>query len=71
MTSITRNIMVNGQTEQTTAPHLQALLLRRGLSLQSAFACAVNNQFVPRPRWTETSLAEGDRIDIIAPITGG
>ena len=64
-------ISINGQAEQTDAPNLQALLLGRGLSLQAAFACAVNNQFVPRPRWSETPLAEGDRIDIIAPITGG
>ena len=64
-------IYVNGQPENTAAPDLQALLMARGLSLEAAFACAINNQFVPRPRWPQTVLAAGDRIDIIAPITGG
>jgi sulfur carrier protein len=50
---------------------LQALLLARGYPLQGAFACAINNSFVPRPQWPERALQSGDRIDIVTPITGG
>jgi sulfur carrier protein len=50
---------------------LQALLLARGYKLETAFACAINNTFVPRPQWPERRLINGDKIDIVTPITGG
>ncbi|MEW6694116.1 thiS: thiamine biosynthesis protein ThiS [Tepidimonas thermarum] len=34
-------------------------------------AVAVNLQFVPRAQYAHTPLHEGDRVEIIAPITGG
>jgi sulfur carrier protein len=64
-------IHINGKQYQTSATHLQELLLERGLSLSSAFACAINNTFVPRPEWPQRALSTGDRVDVIAPITGG
>jgi len=65
------NISLNGEAIETDAPTLQALLLARGYQLQGAFACAINNSFVPRPQWAERALQSGDRIDIVTPITGG
>jgi sulfur carrier protein len=65
------DIHVNGEAIQTQAAHLQALLLERGHALNSAFACAINNHFVPRRQWPERQLLDGDRVDVIAPITGG
>ena len=65
------NISLNGEAIETDAPTLQALLLARGYQLQGAFACAINNSFVPRPQWPERVLNNGDRIDIVTPITGG
>lgn len=35
------------------------------------FAAAINMRFVPNTRYRDTPLAEGDRIDVIAPVTGG
>ncbi len=35
------------------------------------FAAAVNLHFVPRAQYGQTALAEGDQIEIIAPVTGG
>ena len=35
------------------------------------FAAAVNMTFVPNTRYRDTPLREGDRIDVIAPVTGG
>lgn len=67
----TINISLNGETLQTDAPTLQALLLARGYQLQGAFACAINSSFVPRPQWPDRRLNNGDRIDIVTPITGG
>jgi sulfur carrier protein len=35
------------------------------------FAAAVNLQFVPRSQYTQRALAQGDKIELISPITGG
>ncbi len=35
------------------------------------FAVAVNLEFVPRARYEETRLQEGDRVEIVAPAAGG
>ncbi|MCJ7800136.1 MAG: sulfur carrier protein ThiS [Polaromonas sp.] len=64
-------ISLNGECIATQASTLHALLLERGYDLNSAFACAINSGFVPRPQWPERSLQGGDRIDVVTPITGG
>lgn len=64
-------LSMNGERVSTDADTLQALLLTRGYKLDTAFACAINNTFVPRPQWPERVLVNGDRIDIVTPITGG
>jgi sulfur carrier protein len=64
-------LSLNGELINAEAATLQALLLARGYKLEAAFACAINNAFVPRPLWPERVLANGDRIDIVTPITGG
>ena len=68
---MTIDVSMNGERFATQAATLQALLLARGYKLESAFACAINNTFVPRPQWPERMLQNGDRIDIVTPITGG
>ena len=65
------DISMNGERLSAEAMTLQALLLARGYKLETAFACAINNSFVPRQQWPERSLKNGDRIDIVTPITGG
>ena len=41
------------------------------VGIQPPFAAAVNLQFVPRTRHDAHLLRDGDRIELIAPITGG
>ena len=65
------DVSLNGERMAVVATTLQTLLLVRGYKLESAFACAINNTFVPRPQWPERMLANDDRIDIVTPITGG
>ena len=43
----------------------------RGYDLGAAFACALNHVFVPRHHWPQQPLRDGDRIDVITPVTGG
>ncbi|MGE8398118.1 MAG: sulfur carrier protein ThiS [Comamonas sp.] len=35
------------------------------------FAVAINTEFVPKSRYGDHLLAEGDRMEVIAPVTGG
>ena len=65
------DISLNGKRISAEAGTLQALLLARGYKLETAFACAINNTFVPRPQWPERLVENGDRIDVVTPITGG
>ena len=67
----TLEISLNGERLQTGATTLQALLLAQAYDLKSAFACAINNTFVPRQQWPERVLESGDRIEVVTPITGG
>jgi sulfur carrier protein len=67
----TFEISLNGKRIETDAANLQALLLAQAYDLKSAFACAINNTFVPRQQWPERALQSGDRIDVVTPITGG
>ena len=64
-------LSLNGERISVEAATLQGLLLARGYKLEAAFACAINNTFVPRQQWPERTLQNGDRIDIVTPITGG
>lgn len=41
------------------------------LQAQPPFAVALNLQFVPKTGYAQASLSEGDRVEIIAPVTGG
>ena len=68
---MTIDVSLNGERLNVEAATLQTLLLARGYELETAFACAINNTFVPRPQWPQRSLENGDCIDIVTPITGG
>ena len=41
------------------------------VGIQPPFAAAVNLEFVPRGQYAQRQLANGDQIELIAPITGG
>lgn len=64
-------VSLNGTPCRTSASHLQALLEQQGYDLRGAFACAVNQAFVPRSCWGATVLQPDDRVDVVTPVTGG
>lgn len=67
-----RNIRlaVNGEGVTTAARSVRALLDAREHS-GSFFAVAVNRNIVPRERWDEPLLHEGDIVEIVTPRQGG
>ena len=68
---MTIDISLNGERTSVESGTLQELLVARGYKLEAAFACAINNTFVPRAQWPERHVENGDRIDVVTPITGG
>ena len=68
---MTRRVLLNGSIVDTDVATLAELLVSQGHDLSAAMACAVNRGFVPRTQWAGRELAEGDCIDVIAPVTGG
>lgn len=71
MSDLTTEVSMNGRALQTPAVTLAELLQQQGYDAQAAMACAINRQFVPRAQWPLQRLQPGDRIDVIAPVTGG
>ncbi|KRB99548.1 thiamine biosynthesis protein ThiS [Hydrogenophaga sp. Root209] len=64
------NVFINQQPRELPAGATLADALRV-CDPPAVFAAAVNLQFVPRTAYAQQVLVEGDRIEIIAPITGG
>ena len=63
-------VTVNGEQKDIAATHVDAQLGE--LEFEGThFAIAVNYDVVPKARWAETALAEGDTVEILTPRQGG
>jgi len=63
-------VIVNGEAREITSQSVDALLGE--LDYEGAhFAIALNCDVVPKSRWAETRLKNGDEIEIITPRQGG
>jgi sulfur carrier protein len=63
-------VTVNGEQKDVAATRIDALLGE--LEFEGThFAIAVNFDVVPRGRWAETLIAEGDTVEILTPRQGG
>lgn len=63
-------LTVNGESSEVEAETVEALLVELGYD-DGLVAVAVNHDVVQRRRWSETALAEGDRVEILTPRQGG
>jgi sulfur carrier protein len=63
-------IVLNGEPREVRAPALDAALDELGFG-RATVATAVNGRFVPAPARAATVLAEGDRLEVLAPRQGG
>lgn len=66
-------ITVNGKIRDHIADlFLPALLDEAGVALGArGIAVAVNGTVVPRARWAERAVADGDAIEIVKVLQGG
>lgn len=64
------NVQVNGESREVCAADLGAALAELGFT-DSVVATALNGEFVPADARAAAVLAEGDRLEILAPMQGG
>ena len=63
-------VIINGQAREVSSRSLDALLGE--LEYEGThFAIALNYDVLPKSRWAETALNNGDEIEIITPRQGG
>ena len=60
-------VVVNGEAQEVAVGCTVGALAPD----QRGVAVAVNREIVPRSRWSEARLAEGDRIEILEAAQGG
>lgn len=70
MTQTSVNLTVNGEERVAGAGTLLDLLAELG-SRPELVAIEHNGEIVPRARFGETALADGDRIEIVQFVQGG
>ncbi|KZK94646.1 sulfur carrier protein ThiS [Pseudovibrio sp. Ad46] len=63
-------IIVNAEPRDVTNETLEDALTELEF-ISPAVATALNGRFVPREDYSETSLSEGDRLEVLAPMQGG
>lgn len=65
-------IVVNGEARDLAEDASVAdALAAAGVRAEQRVAVARNGAIVPRAAWAGTALAEGDRLEVVAPIQGG
>jgi sulfur carrier protein len=65
------SVTVNGERRQLDAPVSCAELLTRLDLAGKRVALERNGEIVPRSRFAEQRLAEGDRLEIVVAVGGG
>ena len=63
-------ILVNGASREIRAADLAGALQELGYG-GTVVATAVNGEFVPTTERQTARLADGDRIEVLAPMQGG
>jgi sulfur carrier protein len=64
-------VLVNGNTEKIAAGTTVADVVDRWAKSPTGVAVAVNESVVTRSEWPGTTLAEGDRVEIVTAVQGG
>lgn len=67
---MTMEIIINNNRTETTATNVSQLAQELALP-ERGVALAVNNKVVPRSKWAETAIAQGDGITVIKAAFGG
>ncbi len=63
-------LTVNGEERDFAAPTLAALVEQLGLK-SDRIAVELNREIIARDRWQQTTLRDGDRVEIVHFVGGG
>lgn len=64
-------IIVNGSAHDIRASSLAGALEELGVGGGAVVATALNGEFVASSARSDTLLADGDRVEVLAPMQGG
>jgi len=64
------DITINGESQASSAETLGRLVETLGMK-PDRVAIELNREIVPRDRWSQTSLHDGDRLEIVHFVGGG
>ncbi|MFR9676692.1 sulfur carrier protein ThiS [Streptomyces sp. TR06-5] len=67
----TVGVTVNGEPRRLVRGSTLDVLIAELTAAPSGVAAAVNETVVPRGRWPEEELADGDRVEILTAVQGG
>ncbi|MFI2639693.1 sulfur carrier protein ThiS [Streptomyces sp. NPDC018610] len=65
------NISVNGEPRRIAPGTALDAVVQALTAAPSGVAAALNETVVPRTRWSSTTLAEGDRVEVLTAVQGG
>lgn len=65
------NLLINGKETSYASPLTLAGLIEQMGIKADRVAVELNLNIVPRDQWTNTNLAEGDRLEIVHFVGGG
>ena len=70
------NIFINGESTNVTVSSMPNVADALAIYIKEAqqkttYAVALNSTFVSKQTYADTSLKEGDALDILFPIVGG
>jgi len=64
------NLIINGESRAHSAVTLTALVEQLGMK-PDRVAIELNREIVPRDRWPQTKLNDGDQLEIVHFVGGG
>lgn len=64
------NLIINGEPRSASSQTLSALVAELGMK-PDRVAIELNREIVPRDRWLQTELKNGDQLEIVHFVGGG
>ena len=65
------NLVINGENRAFSAAETLAALVEQLGMKSDRVAIELNRDIVPRDRWAQTPLKDGDRLEIVQFVGGG
>lgn len=64
-------IQFNGEPVVIDSQQTVAGLIEQQNMAGNRFVVVINDEIVPKSRWADRQISDGDQIDIMSPISGG